>query len=160
MMHTLSKEKIPTAKSIRLAAEHIYKCIVDVIGFAVCVACIFIPVSTFSQSEITVTAEPSVDKMMERFIAKGKAEENTKAWRIQIITTDNRREMEQARATFSKMYPDMDMEWKHIAPYYQVRVGFFEKKQHLMPMLLELKRTFPAATPVYDSVSKRSLVNN
>lgn len=112
-----------------------------------------------AQSEITVQAEPAVVKMMERFVAKGKAEENIKAWRIQIITTDNRREMEQARTTFLKMYPDTDMEWKHIAPYYQVRVGYFEKKQHLMPFLLELKKTFPAATPVYDNVSKRSLVN-
>jgi hypothetical protein len=112
-----------------------------------------------AQSEITVQAEPSVVKMMERFVARGKAEENIKAWRIQIITTDNRREMEQARATFLKMYPDTEMEWKHIAPYYQVRVGFFEKKQHLMAFLLELKKTFPAATPVYDNVSKRALVN-
>ena len=112
-----------------------------------------------AQSEITVQAEPAVVKMMERFVAKGKSEENIKAWRIQIITTDNRREMEQARATFLKMYPDTDMEWKHIAPYYQVRVGYFEKKQHLMPFLLELKKIFPAATPVYDNVSKRSLVN-
>lgn len=112
-----------------------------------------------AQSEITVQAEPSVVKMMERFVAKGKAEENIKAWRIQIITTDNRREMEQARSTFLKMYPDTEMEWKHIAPYYQVRVGYFEKKQHLMAFLLELKKTFPAATPVYDNVSKRSLVN-
>lgn len=112
-----------------------------------------------AQSDITVQAEPSVVKMMERFVARGKAEENIKAWRIQIITTDNRREMEQARATFLKMYPDTEMEWKHIAPYYQVRVGYFEKKQHLMAFLLELKKTFPAATPVYDNVSKRSLVN-
>ena len=112
-----------------------------------------------AQSQITVQAEPSVVNMMERFVAKGKAEENIKAWRIQIITTDNRREMEQARSIFLKMYPDTEMEWKHIAPYYQVRVGYFEKKQHLMAFLLELKKTFPAATPVYDNVSKRSLVN-
>jgi hypothetical protein len=127
------------------------------------IACISIfftaPRPLSAQSEITVQAEPVIVKMMERFVAKGKAEENIKAWRIQIITTDNRREMEQARATFLKMYPDTEMEWKHIAPYYQVRVGYFEKKQHLMPFLLELKIIFPAATPVYDNVSKRSLVN-
>ena len=127
---------------------------------ALLIVCVFIPVSMCAQSEITVQADPAVVKMMERFIAKGKAEENTKAWRIQIITTDNRREMEQARVTFTKMYPETIMEWKHIAPYYQVRVGYFEKKQHLMPLLLELKKTFPASTPVYDSVSKRSLVYN
>lgn len=98
--------------------------------------------------------------MMERFISTGKSNEMIKAWRIQIITTDDRREMETAKSTFSNMYPGMNIDWKHVIPYYQVRVGYFENKNKLMPFLLELKKTFPSATPVYDSVSKRALVSN
>ncbi|MBK8349534.1 MAG: hypothetical protein IPL08_18745 [Saprospiraceae bacterium] len=112
------------------------------------------------QTNIKVESTVSVDRMMERFVANGKANENIKAWRIQIITTDDRREMETAKATFSSIYPGMNVDWKHVTPYYQVRVGYFENKNKLMPFLLEIKKTFPSATPVYDNVSKRALVSN
>lgn len=115
--------------------------------------------TTTGQSNIQVNTSPSVDRMMDQFISNGKANENIKAWRIQIITTDDRREMEKAMATFGSLYPGVSKEWKHITPYYQVRVGYFETKNKLMPFLLELKKQFPAATPVYDQVNKKTLVN-
>jgi len=113
-----------------------------------------------SQNNIHLKTSKAVDDMMERFVANGKANETIKAWRIQIITTDDRREMETAKSTFSTMHPGMNIDWKHVAPYYQVRVGYFENKNKLMPFLLEIKKTFPSATPVYDNVNKRALVSN
>lgn len=111
------------------------------------------------QSNVIVNASSSVNRMMDNFINNGKANENIKAWRIQIITTDDRREMEDAMSLFGRLYPEINKDWKHIAPYYQVRVGFYETKNKLMPQLLEMKKSFPAATPVHDNVSKRALVN-
>lgn len=117
-------------------------------------------IDLYGQSSVKVKTSVSVDRFMEKFVLNGKANETIKAWRIQIITTDDRREMESAKSNFSSMYPGMNVDWKHVAPYYQVRVGYFENKNKLMPFLLELKKTFPAATPVYDNVSKRALVSN
>lgn len=97
---------------------------------------------------------------MEDFVEKGKSEETIKAWRIQIITTDDRRAMEQAMGTFSSLYPGVAMDWKHVAPYYQVRVGYYETKNKMMPFLLEVKRTFNSATPVFDQVNKTTLVRS
>ncbi|MBK8517714.1 MAG: hypothetical protein IPL55_15950 [Saprospiraceae bacterium] len=121
---------------------------------------IFALTGAFCQKNIHVETSASVDRFMEKFVANGKANETIKAWRIQIITTDDRREMENAKSTFSAMYPGLNIDWKHVAPYYQVRVGYFENKNKLMPFLLEVKRTFPSATPVYDNVSKKALVSN
>jgi hypothetical protein len=121
---------------------------------------ITLPMSALGQQNVKINASPSVERMMEKFVANGKANENIKAWRIQIITTDDRREMENAMSIFTSMYPGMNMDWKHVSPYYQVRVGYFENKNKLMSFLLELKKTFPAATPVYDNVSKKALVSN
>ncbi len=115
---------------------------------------------SFGQSNISLKASYSVNTMMEKFVENGKANENIKAWRIQIVTTDDRRQMESAMATFTSLYPGVNMDWKHVAPYYQVRVGYYENKNRLMPFLLDLKKTFPSATPVYDQVSKRALVSN
>lgn len=122
-------------------------------------ALFFFHFSMIGQPNVSVVASPSVNELMNRFITNGKANENIKAWRIQIITTDDRREMEQAMALFGSLYPGMNKDWKHVVPYYQVRVGYFENKNKLMPLLLEIKKNFPSATPVYDQVAKRALVN-
>jgi hypothetical protein len=119
-----------------------------------------LPLTVHSQYNVKVESSASVERLMEKFVSNGKANENIKAWRIQIITTDDRREMETARNTFSSMYPGVSIDWKHVVPYYQIRVGYFENKNKLIPFLLELKKTFPSATPVYDNVSKRALVSN
>lgn len=111
------------------------------------------------QKYVTIKASSSIDKMMDKFIENGKANEKIKAWRIQIITTDNRREMEQTLALFEAMYPGVSRDWKHVSPYYQVRVGYYENKNKLMPFLLELKKKFPTATPVYDDINKKTLVS-
>ncbi|MBK9255808.1 MAG: hypothetical protein IPM42_10000 [Saprospiraceae bacterium] len=116
--------------------------------------------TVFSQSNISIKTSPFVTGMMERFIDNGKRNEQVRSWRIQIITTDDRREMEQARTKFSSMYPGISMDWKHEAPYYQVRVGAYENKIKMMPFLLELRKIFPSSTPVLDNIQKRTLVNN
>lgn len=124
------------------------------------VLCLILPMMSSGQKNIKINTSPSVERMMERFVANGKANENIKAWRIQIITTDDRREMENTMSQFSSLHPGMNMDWKHVSPYYQVRVGYFENKNKLMSFLLDLKKTFPSATPVYDNVSKKALVSN
>ncbi|MEZ4911016.1 MAG: hypothetical protein R2774_09145 [Saprospiraceae bacterium] len=114
----------------------------------------------FSQQNIQLNASHSVEKLMEDFVEHGKSEETIKAWRIQIITTDDRRAMEQAMSTFSGLYPGVAMDWKHIAPYYQVRVGYYETKNKMMPFLLEVRKTFNSATPVFDQVNKTTIVRS
>jgi len=115
--------------------------------------------SLFSQANIKLNTSDAVDQLMDRFVTYGKANETVKAWRIQIITTDDRREMESTMTSFKYTYPYVNIDWRHVAPYYQVRVGFYETKNKMMPFLLELKKTYPSATPVYDAISKRTLVN-
>ncbi len=107
-----------------------------------------------------VIASNEIESLIDKFKMQGKRNEQMRAWRIQIITTDDRREMEAARTRFSNLYPGVQLEWKHVVPYYQVRVGAYENKLDLMPFLLEVKKVFPSATPVNDMVNKKTLVNN
>lgn len=113
-----------------------------------------------SFAQITVVEEPSITRMMENFIYKHMNEETIRGWRIQIITTDNRRRMEAARAKFQAMYPDIPLKWKHESPYYKVQVGAYENKLNLQGFLLDLKNDFSSAIPVMDDVKKSELVAN
>ncbi len=110
------------------------------------------------QGQVTVDTSPAINQMMEKFTTTNKAEKSIKGWRIQIITTDDRRKMEAARGKFSGLYPDVDVQWNHVAPYYRVKVGAYENKMQLMGFLIELKQYFPGVIPVMDNIKKSELV--
>lgn len=111
-----------------------------------------------AQGEVNVETSPTISKMMDDFTSKNKSEKSIKGWRIQIITTNDRRKMESAISKFSSMYPDVDLKWNHVAPYYRVKVGAYENKMQLMGFLLELKDDFPGVIPVMDNVKKTELI--
>jgi len=111
-----------------------------------------------AQGTVNVTTSPAIDRMMGQFTSSNRSEETIKGWRIQIITTDNRRKMEAARSKFRSLYPDVDVSWNHVAPYYRVKVGAYENKMQLMAFLLELKRDFSGVIPVMDDIKKTELV--
>jgi hypothetical protein len=112
----------------------------------------------FGQNTKNVDASPSVNRLMIRYIENAKSKDVVKAWRIQILSTSDRREMETTLSNFRAVYPEMMVDWKHVSPNYQVRAGYFENKNKLMPLLLEIKKSYPSATPVYDNVSKKSIL--
>lgn len=110
------------------------------------------------QGQVTVSTTAPVDKMMDKFTSQNQSQETIQGWRIQIITTDDRRKMETAKSKFSNLYPNVDVEWKHVAPYYRVKVGAYENKMQLMGFLLELKKDFRGVIPVRDNVKKSELI--
>ena len=97
-----------------------------ILNFLLIVFIFLIGLKAIGQKNVNLTASTSVNMMMEKFVTQGKSNETIKAWRIQIITTDDRREMEKAKSMFSSLYPNINVDWKHVAPYYQVRVGYYE----------------------------------
>ena len=118
----------------------------------------FFSAQMMAQGTVNVNTSAAISQMMDQFTAENKAENTIKGWRIQIITTNNRRKMESARREFSSMYPDIEVKWNHVAPYYRVKVGAYENKMQLMGFLLELKEDFPGVIPVMDDVEKSELI--
>jgi len=81
-----------------------------------------------------------------------------RGWRIQILTTNDRRKMENGIKRFEVLYPHIPYKWEHNPPYYQVRIGAYELREDLESMLLQLKRDFPAALPVQAEMEKTELI--
>lgn len=100
----------------------------------------------------------AVSSLMDRYIDNNANNPKIKGWRIQIVSTSDRREMEKARSKFSRLYPFIESSWNHVVPYYQVRVGAYEDKTTLMAFLVQLKKDFPTATPVVDQINKTEFV--
>ncbi|MBK8051841.1 MAG: hypothetical protein IPK35_00830 [Saprospiraceae bacterium] len=47
--------------------------------------------SVFSQNNIKVETSPSVTRLMARYVENGKAKDMVKVWRIQILSSSDRR---------------------------------------------------------------------
>lgn len=107
---------------------------------------------------ISVSEEPGVTSLMNKYLAKNQVEETVKAYRIQIIATSDRREMQATKEKFSSLYPQIDLDWKHVAPYYKVAVGAWRDKLSCNAFLGEMKRNFPLAIPVVDNIRKEVLL--
>jgi len=111
-----------------------------------------------SSAQVTISEEPGITKLMEAYKAQNKKKSTVRAWRIQILTTNDRREMEEGIKKFEMLYPKMRYKWEHNPPYYQVRTGAYELREDLEAKLLELKKDFPSAIPVQAEMKKEELL--
>lgn len=111
-----------------------------------------------SDAQVIVNEEPSIIRLMQIYKSKNAQNPIIRAWRIQIMATSDRMEMEKAYKKFEMLYPHIDYAWEHNPPYYQVRVGAYERKADLEATLLEMKKDFPLSIPVQDDIAKKDLV--
>jgi len=109
-------------------------------------------------AQVSVSEEPEISNLMREYVQNNRQETIVRAWRIQILTTNDRRKMETGIKKFEALYPEVDYTWEHNPPYYQVRIGAYELKEDLEATLLELKRDFPSALPVQAEMKKTQLL--
>jgi len=119
---------------------------------------LLLTLATSADAQVTVVEDDQVSQMLRNYQSNERAKSYISGYRIQIITTPDRRKMEAARAKFTTMYPDVRMEWEHVSPYYQVRVGAYETKMDLMDFMIDLKKDFRDAIPVVSDIEKNELV--
>ena len=109
--------------------------------------------------QVNINEEAKISRLMNSYISQSKSSNFTQAWRIQLITTNDRRKMENVRGKFGSLYPGYQITWKHVSPYYHVQVGAYRTKLELQGFLLQLKKDFPNAIPVMDKIRKTELLN-
>lgn len=111
-----------------------------------------------SSAQVKIVEQGNISRLMSSYISQSKSTEVIQGWRIQLITTNDRRKMEAAREKCAELFPELKAEWKHVSPYYQVRIGAYRTKLELQSFLLQLKDDFPNAIPVMDQIKKVELL--
>lgn len=112
-----------------------------------------------SNAQVTIVEESTIQDALNKYSTLNRQKTTINAWRIQVVTTIDRREMEKAIVKLNAKYPSLKHHWKHASPYYQLKVGAFEEKADLQNMLISLKADFPSAIPVKDNMEKSELLN-
>lgn len=110
------------------------------------------------KAQVQIQEEDTIKRFMEDYQASNDENPKQKAWKIQIIATNDRRKMEAAISKFKRYFPEHDTKWSHENPYYKVKVGAFETKEDLYSFLLTVKQHFSGAIPVVENIEKSELV--
>ena len=109
--------------------------------------------------QIQVKEQPEVSSLMDRFIKIGKEEPYVEGWRIKIISTTDRRELERTIQLFESKYPEIVYSRSHESPHYSLKVGAFETRFDVEPYLVMFKKDFPLTIPFRDKITKTELFN-
>ena len=121
-------------------------------------ALFLIAVAYNMDAQVTIVEDDQVSQMLRNYQSNERTESTIKGYRIQIITTPDRRKMENAKAKFKDMHLNVYMEWNHVSPYYQVSVGAYETKMDLMDFMIDIKKDFSNAIPVVSDIEKNGLI--
>lgn len=114
--------------------------------------------ASWAQGKVSFVESSEVKSIMDRFVNYNLANNTIPGWKIQVVSTTDRREMDEARTRFMSLFPGTPVAWKHVAPYYQVRVGAFRSKTELLDQMNEIRKYFAMATPVVDVIEKKDLI--
>jgi len=95
--------------------------------------------------------DEAISELFNRFVEINQAPLRTvKGWRIQLLATTDRQQMDQSLQRFRSLYPNIPATWAHDKPYYKIHAGAFESKLEALRMLYLVKRDYPGAYPIVD----------
>ena len=103
--------------------------------------------------------EPAtVTDLVERWKIYNLNHEELRGWRIQILATVDRRQMESAQRIFERRYPDYPTHVANNQPYFHLKTGAFITIQKAQAFLKKLQSDYPAAIIVEDLIKSEELL--
>ena len=106
--------------------------------------------SALAQS-ITVIEASDVEILMDRYTSDNRMNQYIDGWRIQIVSSTDRRKIEEMKTSFTQKFPNIPIISQHTPPYYKIKVGAFPTKLEAMGLLYKIKQEVPGAYPTKDN---------
>lgn len=100
--------------------------------------------------EIQLNEDPRITRLFRTWTNENRANPQIEGWRVQIMATTNRQEVEEARNRFRINHPETPAEWTHEKPYYKLRVGAFRNKLEAIAYMATLS-DYPGSYPAKDN---------
>jgi len=102
-----------------------------------------------SAQEIQLNEAPQISGLMTAWVNHNRTNPHMEGWRVQVMASTDRTQIDDGRARFRRLYPDVPAEWVHESPYYKLRVGVFRTRQEALAFIANLNE-FPGAYPAKD----------
>jgi len=100
--------------------------------------------------EVQLNEDPKVAQVMKSWVSSNRIEPRVEGWRVQIMASTDRTQVDQARNRFRGEYPDVAATSVQEQPYYKLRVGAFRTKQESLAFISTLTG-WPGAYPAKDA---------
>lgn len=88
--------------------------------------------------EVQLNEDPKVTQLVKNWTNYNRVNPRVEGWRVQIMATTDRQQVEEARNSFRLQHPDVPAEWSHEKPYYKLRVGAFRNKLEAQAFIASL----------------------
>lgn len=109
---------------------------------------------------VQVKASAVITQMESRFVQRNKSQLTSEGWRVQILATTDRQNMETVRQNVQYQYPNVLVDWVHSKPYYKLRAGAFQTKLEAMRLKHVLEQDFDGLYLVRDeAINRRDILN-
>ena len=89
--------------------------------------------------EIQINEEPAISDLFSTWVENNRAKPRISGWRVQIMATTDRMQVESGRERFRQEYPEIPAAWLLEKPYYKLRVGAFRTRQEAMAFIAALE---------------------
>jgi len=122
------------------------------IGFVALLVLMFSPVKA------QLIEDPQITSLMDRWIDYNREHHEIRGWRIQIMASIDRRQMETARRNFERNYPEYPVIFIHNEPYFHLKVGAFMTIQKAQAFLRTMQEDYPQAITVSDLLKVEELL--
>lgn len=102
--------------------------------------------------------DPQITALMDRWKTYNLENQEIRGWRIQVMASVDRRQMEAARRSFENLYPDYPVVFVHNAPYFHLKTGAFLYQQKAQAFMKKLQADYPQAITVTDNLKVEELL--
>jgi len=123
------------------------------------VAFLMVCSSMIVQGQVTIHASPEVKATINHYSDYYRQYESLRAFRVQISSTTDRREMDKSLSKFKSEYPDQYVDWEYNAPYYRVKVGAFLTRWDAEKAIYVLRKSYPGSIIIFDDIPKDQFLN-
>ena len=122
----------------------------------VCSGLFILCVNVEGKSQIIEPAP--VSDLIERWKIYNLSNHEIRGWRIQLLATVDRRQMESVQRAFENKYPDYPTHVANNQPYFHLKAGAFLTTQKAQAFLKKLQREYPTAIIVADMIKGEELL--
>lgn len=105
---------------------------------------------TSDAQEVQWQVDPAIEQLAKNWVVSNRTNPRINGWRLQLMSTTDRQQVENGKSQFLNLYPTVPAEWVHEKPYYKLRVGAFRTRQEAMSFLATIKDMYPGAYPARD----------
>ncbi|MBL7809561.1 MAG: SPOR domain-containing protein [Saprospiraceae bacterium] len=99
---------------------------------------------------VQLQEEPGVSGVVQNWVAANRSNPKVEGWRVQIMASTDRRQVDDARTRFRVAYPEVAATVVQEQPYYKLRVGAFRSRQEAL-VFIRMLEGWPGAYPAIDN---------